>query len=173
VIDFGGSLGSTYLQHRPFWRDLQIRWCVVEQPHFVACGKELFEDDELRFCGSISECLAHEAPDVILFSSVLQYLEDPAMPLRAVLAAEVPFVMVDRTPFNRESRNRLTVQRVPPTIYPGSYPCWLLDERKLLDVLRGDYETIAQFDSPDRANAACVFRGFILARRTDVAHARP
>src|SRR3546814_16397621 len=40
VIDFGGSLGSTYRQCRPLLDAVQPpQWHVVEQPHFVAFGR--------------------------------------------------------------------------------------------------------------------------------------
>lgn len=36
VVDFGGSLGSSYFQHRNLFQDLiDFRWSVVEQSHFV------------------------------------------------------------------------------------------------------------------------------------------
>lgn len=35
VLDFGGSLGSSYYQCRGFLRDLQeLRWSIIEQPNF-------------------------------------------------------------------------------------------------------------------------------------------
>ncbi|MDO8590885.1 MAG: methyltransferase, TIGR04325 family, partial [bacterium] len=45
VMDFGGSLGSLYFQHRKFLDQLnKLSWNVVEQPKFALCGKENFED---------------------------------------------------------------------------------------------------------------------------------
>jgi len=36
VLDFGGSLGSTYFQNRAFLRDLpEVRWNIIEQPAHV------------------------------------------------------------------------------------------------------------------------------------------
>ena len=56
VLDFGGALGSTYYQCRKFLQGLpSVRWQVVEQPQFVACGSEVFADGVLGFSSSISE----------------------------------------------------------------------------------------------------------------------
>ena len=45
LIDFGGSLGSSYFQNRKFLGHLcEFYWNVVEQEKFVKCGRELFED---------------------------------------------------------------------------------------------------------------------------------
>src|SRR3546814_8173546 len=56
VIDFGGSLGSTYRQCRPLLDAVQhLQWHVVEQPHFVEAGRQEFETDELHFWNEISD----------------------------------------------------------------------------------------------------------------------
>ncbi len=40
VLDYGGSLGSSYFQNKKFLEDLQIvRWSVVEQAHFYEAGR--------------------------------------------------------------------------------------------------------------------------------------
>ena len=40
VLDFGGSLGSTYFQCRDFLSVLpQLNWCIVEQDKFVGRGR--------------------------------------------------------------------------------------------------------------------------------------
>ena len=40
VMDFGGSLGSTYFQLSRFLSGLDVRWNIVEQGKFVTLGKE-------------------------------------------------------------------------------------------------------------------------------------
>jgi putative methyltransferase (TIGR04325 family) len=150
VLDFGGSLGSSYFQCRPFLGKLaQLRWSVVEQPRFVACGKELFQSEELRFYDSIADCLQREAPQVILFSSVLQYLEAPFAVLQQVRPETFPYVVVDRTFFTSGSADVLTVQLVPRDIYPASYPAWIFSLQKFRRALSPPYEVLAEFDSPE------------------------
>jgi len=57
VLDFGGSLGSTYFQNRKFLDSLKdVVWCVVEQKHFVDVGKVDFEDSRLKFYYDIESC---------------------------------------------------------------------------------------------------------------------
>ena len=78
VLDFGGSLGSTYFQNRAFLSVLPgVRWNIVEQSRHVETGKAWFEDDRLRFYPDIADCLADTQPNVVLLSNVLQYLEHP------------------------------------------------------------------------------------------------
>ena len=86
VLDFGGSLGSAYFLYRDFLRPVgAIRWHVVEQPRFVECGKQYFENDELRLFAQLDDSVHEATPDIALFSSVLQYLEHPHQVLDAIV----------------------------------------------------------------------------------------
>ena len=78
VLDFGGSLGSSYYQCRDFLSTISsLKWSVVEQENFVRCGREQFETEKLKFYYTIAECIQHAKPNVVLLSSVLQYLPEP------------------------------------------------------------------------------------------------
>lgn len=169
VLDFGGALGSSYRQNRAFLAPLQhVRWSVVEQPHFVQSGKRLFEDDQLRFYDSIDACLLENAPQVVMLSSVLQYLERPHELLQS-LAVRFPFLVLDLTPMHEGPDDRLTVQDVPPSIYTARYPCWIFSEERLLRELKNRFRVISAFDSHlgqslriDKTRAK--YRGLILER---------
>lgn len=137
VLDFGGALGSSYMQHRKLLSQLpECTWSVVEQRHFVDCGKAEFATDVLDFFETIDDCLAARNINVILFSSVLQYLENPYQLLDTVLELAPVAIIIDRTPFAREGE-RITVQRVPKSIYPASYACRMLDKQKVEIMLGG------------------------------------
>ena len=44
VLDFGGSLGSVYFQHKKLFENLSnFEWNVVEQDHFVKLGIDKFQ----------------------------------------------------------------------------------------------------------------------------------
>lgn len=147
VLDFGGALGSTYLSCRPFFSVVpRLRWCVVEQPAYIDYGLKEFADDRLAFYADIDECCHKEMPDVLLCSSVLQYLESPWDFIAKICRKPFPFVLVDRTTvFRDNSPDRLTVQTVPEWIYPASYPCWMLNYDRLKRCFSESYEVLAQF----------------------------
>ena len=127
VLDFGGSLGSTYFQHRNFLKHLAfLKWNIVEQENFVKYGKELFEDEHLKFFCTIEECLADNKIDVLLASSVIQYIEKPYELLEKIIRLRFECILFDRTPF-WEEKDRLTIQKVPPRIYDASYPAWIMN----------------------------------------------
>ena len=176
LVDFGGSLGSTYYQNRKFLSHLnEIHWSIVEQKHFVECGKRDFENEHLKFHDDLDECFWERRPDAILLSSVLQYLENPYALLEKVLSLGFEFLLFDRTTFIERGEDRITVQRVPPEIYEASYPAWFFNRERFLEFFSKDYEFIAEFDAlagtfyvgKDRAyDKGFIFRKKLLSRPT-------
>jgi putative methyltransferase (TIGR04325 family) len=166
IVDFGGSLGSSYFQSRRFLSHLEAcRWSVVEQKHFVETGRRQFEDKHLRFYDDLDACLGAEKPDVILLSSVLQYLSNPGLFIDELVRKGIEFVIIDRTPFLFKGKDRLTVQKVPPWIYPASYPAWIMEYRTFLDRFAGFYDLIAEFPCTDTANIDAEFKGLLYRRK--------
>lgn len=146
LLDFGGSLGSCYYQNRGFLSHLQrFRWSIVEQHHFVEVGKRDFEDDHLRFYHDVRSCVLAEEPQVVFFSSSLQYLEKPFAVLEEIFSYGVQYILFDLTGFVSGPKHRIVFQSVPPSIYPASYPVWFFNEHLFLEYFRGTYELLADF----------------------------
>ena len=161
VMDFGGALGSSYYQNKYFLDTLDdVKWCVVEQPHFVQAGKEGFSTDKLQFYDSIDTCLGSNHMDLILLSSIIQYLESPYELLVELQSRQIRYIFIDRTPFVK-GPDRITIQKVNPKIYPARYPCWFFNESRFLDFMGRNYDNILEFDALDRANIPSEFKGFI------------
>ena len=159
VLDFGGSLGSTYYQNRAFLHDLpEVRWNIIEQPAHVKVGKECFEDDVLNFFPDIETCLSETKPNVILLGSVLQYLENPYETLDTLLHLPCNYVILDKTPFWKGSTDKLCIQHVPPNIYSASYPSWIFAKAKLLHyITQIECDVIADFENLDRLSGPVDF----------------
>lgn len=150
VLDFGGSLGSSYFQCRDFLSVVdELQWSIVEQEAFVRCGQEHFATGQLQFFYTIGECLQHMRPDVALLSGVLQYLESPGPVIEELVETGIPCIIVDRTSFSDAPADRITVQHVPPSIYPASYPCRIFSRQQFLALFQDRYEVIAGFGSND------------------------
>lgn len=164
VLDFGGSLGSSYYQNKSFLDSLkEVNWCIVEQPALVKTGRESFSDDRLHFFYSAEECFESFKIDTVLFSSVLQYLEKPYELLTWVINERPDVIIIDRTPFI-SSKDRLTIQKVNPGIYKASYPCWFFNKKEFIDRFKGTYKLTIEFKALDRANIDSEFLGFIFNR---------
>jgi len=171
IMDFGGSLGSTYFQNRAFLSALHgVRWNIVEQSSHVGIGKAYFEDDYLRFYADITDCLADTQPNIVLLSSVLQYLECPYAILDQIMELPCDHVIIDRTPFWAGSTDRLCVQTVPPSIYKASYPIWIFSTSCFHTYLNKKWEIMAEFNSLDKLSAPvkASWQGLILERRKHV-----
>ncbi|WP_161627742.1 methyltransferase, TIGR04325 family [Eisenibacter elegans] len=148
VLDFGGALGSAYFQHRRFFEPLKtLRWSVVEQAHFVACGRSDIADEHLQFYDTMeAACQAH-SPTVLFASGVMQCLPEPYAWLKECMALELPYIILDRTAFMIDGAARLTVQYVPAHIYQASYPAWFLDYAQVCALLSSRYSLLTTFDN--------------------------
>lgn len=146
VLDFGGSLGSSYFQNKIFLSKLNtVRWCIVEQDAFYEFGKNNFQTEELLFYKTVKECVNQQKPKVLLLCSVLQYIQDPFQMISEFINYGFDYIIIDRTSFINAPNHRITVQNVPPYIYEASYPCWLFNYEKLINLFRVKYNKIAEF----------------------------
>jgi putative methyltransferase (TIGR04325 family) len=163
IIDFGGSLGSTYFQNRPFFKKLNpVLWNVIEQPHFAETGKNKFSSEHLKFYGSIEECMAVQKTDTLLLSGVLHYIEKPFELLDELLSSDFKTIIIDRTPFSYDNRNRICIQKVPPSIYDASYPSHVFSYDVFTAYfLKHKYKLHSRFDALDGETPTCYFKGFI------------
>ncbi len=149
VIDIGGSLGSTFFQCRTVLETVRsVRWCVVEQPAFAACGRKHFESDQLRFFDDLPSCLNSEPPDIAVLSSVVPYVAMPH-PLLDAISQAAPRVIIDRTPLRTALPDRLTVQSIPATIYgfETSYPAWILNREGVLSHFSEGFRCVYEFEA--------------------------
>ncbi|KKR03884.1 MAG: hypothetical protein UT30_C0017G0023 [Candidatus Uhrbacteria bacterium GW2011_GWF2_39_13] len=173
VLDFGGAFGSSYFQNKKFIDAIgNVKWHIVEQTEFVRRGKENMENEYLLFHESIVSALASAGCfDAALLSSVLQYLETPYETLEQIISMDLPYIIIDRTPLYKGLNDRLTVQKVHPSIYDASYPAWILSENKMLKCISDQYNIISQFVSLGgnirlvKPDGMATYTGFILKRK--------
>lgn len=135
VVDFGGSFGNVYFQHKNLLEKIEnLSWSVVEQKHIVEFCKKEFANNIISFYEDldIDKVLETKKPNIALFGSSLQYVREPYVLLEKILNNSVGSVIIDRTPvLEDESSDRITVQKVNPRIYDASYPAWILNEKTL------------------------------------------
>jgi putative methyltransferase (TIGR04325 family) len=142
VLDFGGALGSTYIQNRVFLDKLNVNWNIVEQQNFVDAGKQLFQNGRLRFYNTVDECMQHQSPQLVLLSSVLAYLPAPYELLDEIFKLNLEYLILDKHPLIEAQNDRLTVQTVPPSIYDASYPSWFFSKKKFYAFLSSKYDIV-------------------------------
>ena len=169
VLDYGGSLGTSYFRNRKFIEPLElIRWNVVDQSHYVEAGQTHIQDHQLRFFETIDDCVQDIKPNAILLSSVLQYLRDPGKIIDTLIKIGSDVILIDRTIVNSNSVNNIYIQHVPSTIYSASYPCYSLSESWLLNRIGKTYDMAADFtslDFPALRGINSEFKGYIFKKR--------
>jgi putative methyltransferase (TIGR04325 family) len=150
VIDFGGAFGSTYRQCKPFLSHFNsVRWHVVEQDHIVARGRERYSSDSLSFFGNIAEAAFGNPPDAIIFSSVLQYLDDPYSILAQAISLSPRGLIIDRTPNSDRVEDVFSVEVVPRSVYSARLAFRIFGARAIETELSPDYRKFAEFDAID------------------------
>lgn len=151
IVDFGGSLGTSYYQNRAFLSHLTtLNWCIIEQEAFVNVGKQSFTSEHVQFFHSIEACLEkHEKIDMILISSSLQYINKPYALLKSIQSFGIPYLMLDLVGYNDKEEDRMTIQHVPPIFYgvEASYPCLFFNKQKLESQLMENYKKVFDFIS--------------------------
>lgn len=151
VLDFGGSLGSTYLVARRFFgAPARMQWHIVEQPHFARRGAQLALPGAVAFFDAIAPAVGSFAPNVTIASGVLHYLPKPLDVLHELASIGADTLIIDRTPCISEPDDVIAVQHVPPDIFPASYPSWLFSRDRIPNALRGLYSAVASFEAPDQ-----------------------
>ena len=151
VIDFGGSLGSTYYQNRSFFKHIKnLKWIVVEQNTYVRTGKKYFSNKIIKFYESIEEATKYlKKPNVAIVSGTIQYLPNPYIVLNKIIKTNVDYIVIDRNPFIIKGKTKLTVQKIPKKIVKSSYPIWLFGENEFRKIFKKKYKEIATFDALD------------------------
>ncbi|HTL10662.1 MAG TPA: methyltransferase, TIGR04325 family [Chitinophagaceae bacterium] len=149
IIDFGGSLGSSYFQNRHYLQQVaDVKWSVVEQPGFVSAGSESIADDQLQFFNTVDEAITKRGMhQVLLLSCVLPYIERPYELLTQLAAKKFQYIIIDNTYFNPRPTNRLTVQKVPPVYYDAAYPAWFLHYHQVIATLAEAYTLINAYNN--------------------------
>lgn len=133
LLDWGGSLGSTYFQHKEIInKDKLVKcWTVVEQPHFVDFGKKNLEDNILKFkyTDNIDEIVNETNFQCILFSAVLHYLDDYRTIIKKVCNYNAENIILERTPVCK--KDMICIEQVKEPIYSATYPMQIFSEERL------------------------------------------
>jgi putative methyltransferase (TIGR04325 family) len=151
VIDFGGSLGSTYYNNKSFFKYIKnLKWTIVEQNNFTKIGNKFFANKIVNFCNSIDEASKYFGkPNVIILSGVIQYLPNPYSILKKIINANADYIVVDRCSFLKYGKTKLTIQKIPRKIIKTSYPIWLFNQTEFKKKFKEKYKELATFDSLD------------------------
>lgn len=136
IIDFGGSLGSLYFQIRSKLLFKNIKWSVLEQSNYVELGKRKIKNKELDFFNNVDETQVNNNT-ILIFSSVLQYLENPEKVINLFLNTKfIEHVVVDRVILSNSKENKIYIQKNPKKYFNTSYPIIIFSEKIFLNYFK-------------------------------------
>jgi putative methyltransferase (TIGR04325 family) len=170
IADFGGSLGSSYFQNRKMLNNIPFHWIIIEQPHYVEKGKKHFENTQLSFKHNLSELIDKQI-DIVLFSSVLQYISQPEIFIQQAIQLKPKYIYIERTSFIERDKELITVQQTPAQIYEASYVCRFFVEHDFIKHFTNEYDIIANVDTHierdmhTSAGERLYWKGFILKQK--------
>ena len=175
VLDFGGSLGTSYFQNHAFLKRLpEYQWNVVEQPAYVDVGNQYFKDEFLYFFPDVKTCIEKtNNPNVVLCSSSIQYVKYPWETLRELAELKtVKCLIIDRTPFcEGVFTDKVFVQKVPDEIYPAAYPIWIFSKEHFIGYMNlFGFKVLAEFPALDHLKSPvnAEWKGMIFVRENNV-----
>lgn len=149
VVDVGGGMASAWTRNRSWLPLDRLTWTVVEQEAVVLAARKIFHGPEVTFTNNIDEALSLGPPDLMIFGSVLQYLEAAHVMLQRCLAEKPAKVLIDRTPFSDAQDDEVVIQRVPQSLGGGSYPAWIFARAAFLAKIPSPYRIFSDEITPD------------------------
>ena len=147
IIDFGGSLGTTFFQNKQYLKQLnKVQWSVIEQGYLIETGKKEIAGEGLDFYHTINEAIAKKGKHQILITNgVIPYLEKPYELFKHFLEFDFEYIIIESTYFNYQPYDRICIQKTNPKAYTAFYPCWLLDYEKVKAAFSKKYDVFTEY----------------------------
>jgi putative methyltransferase (TIGR04325 family) len=165
ILDFGGSFGSTYFQNKKILNnEKKFQWSIIEQPKIVNFFLKRKLNANLKFYKSLGDYSINNAPDLVLMSSVLQYIESPLILLDRLIDLKADYLLLLKTPVHEKS-DQIKVQIVPNYIYKASYPIRIFNKTRLLNYFKiNNYQLIRNNFTNEFIDNIC-FQNFFFKRK--------
>ena len=72
--------------------------------------------------------------DILLLSSSIQYVKDFKTIIKKIINISPDYIVILKTPFTFEIKNKKYVENVPKNIYGISYPSWILSKNLFINL---------------------------------------
>lgn len=147
LIDFGGSLGTTFFQNKKYLYQLEkVQWDVVELGYLIETGKKEIAEKGLDFFYTIEDAIKTNGKhNVLITNGVFPYLEKPYDIFELFKSFNFEYIIIESTYFNYEARDRICMQITNSKAYTAFYPCWLLNYEKVKEFFLHKYIVFAEY----------------------------
>lgn len=137
ILDYGGSFGNTFFSIEKYL-NLKFRWYIYDQQKKIELAKKtkIFKPIDFLYKHEIKKKYFY---DIILFSTSLQYVENPLLVLKEISKSS-KIILINNLILTNSKKNYLRIERPDPTIYNYTYPCWFLSKKNLLNYLKKYYK---------------------------------
>lgn len=161
VLDFGGSLGTTYRQICGVVEALGIglSWVIVEQAHLVKIGNNEFKTGKLTFSESLEEFEPGDF-DLILLASSICYIKEPKKVLDQIKNLRPLAIAIDRTPVSKSPPGQIGIQKVKNAAYKASYPIRVFAPGALEAMLEPDFRKVFDWECELQPDPQSLSKGF-------------
>ena len=137
ILDYGGSFGNTFFSLENYL-NLKFDWNVFDQKKKIQLAKKTKVFKPVNFIYK-HEIKKNYYYDAVLFSTSLQYMEDPLLVLKE-LRNTSKIILINNLILSDTKKNYLRIERPDPTIYNYTYPCWFLSKANFLNSLKNYYK---------------------------------
>lgn len=136
VLDYGGSFGNSFFSLQSYL-NLKFDWYVYDQKDKIklANKEKLFNPINFIYQHQVKK---NNFYDMILFSTSLQYFDDPMFTLKTLLNSS-KIILISNVILTNFKKNYFRIERPDPTIYNFSYPCWFLSKSILKQKLKKNF----------------------------------
>ncbi len=159
LLDFGGGLGSLYINYMDFFHKKNVNFLVLEQKKFFLKGNELKKTFNLEI-NYFESLIDINSIDVVILSSTLQYIENWKETIDKILAFSPKHIYIDRHPLGDEE-SQIYVQ-LNDNYYEEevTYPIHILNQEEFLK----SFEGYRLMDSWNSSFDPSYFKGFHLEK---------
>lgn len=133
VLDVGGARGEYFEIVQNLFSGTKIDWTVLETPSLVPrTVSERRGNSQITWTSEQSTCIGPF--DVVLLSSVLQYVEKPNELLQD-MSRLTSKLIINRLPLISGLQDEVAVQHLRMYGRRGSYPAWFFSESRFLEAV--------------------------------------
>jgi putative methyltransferase (TIGR04325 family) len=113
VLELGGACGASYYELNHFLPERIGQWFIVETPAMAVAGKEIFQDDKIKFFDTFSAAVSGlKNPDLIIAQGVLQYTSNPIQMLDDLLDLGFKYMYITRTTVSDRTERPIITKQV-------------------------------------------------------------
>ena len=180
ILDIGGSAGTHFFLAKTIYPQKDFEWRIYENEALVKETTKKEIDSQLNYYWDFISVIENYAPDLIILSSTLQYLDEPLEKMKALIDLGSHYILVTKTPMS---------EGMPKTVFqksrwnsngPGNSPrvsnryklrstCNILASEDFIKAISTNYEIFLSFDEGSfkysRFRRSIPYKGHLLRLR--------